>query len=423
MVVLAAAVGCGKKGDPLPPLRKNPQPPTALTIAQRGELLQVSCAAPRLTLDGARLGVMDIELLRADGEGDFRQLAGLAEQIKAAPGETLVFDEVKPEPGSLVRFSVSARSGKHGSAPAGPISYSVREIPPAPTALLAELEPGCVEISWTEALASTLEAPLPPAAAPEPPVSPGAGKRDAAPEPSAADAPRRSPGPPDRAKREETRPRVTEERETGDDEAARQQVQDPRREGERQDRGSAEAPSAEAALEPTPEPTPRPTPPAVGVLIYRRFADEDFGPSLNQAPLETASFVDTEAPLEAELCYTARTVVSLQPFVESGDSEEACLFFRDIAPPEIVVGVTLLRQPEGIEVIWSGSQTADLAGYRVYRAHRGEPAALLVELPPATLHYVDADPPPAAVLEYTITAVDSAGNESEPSDFERIRTR
>ena len=65
--------------------------------------------------------------------------------------------------------------------------------------------------------------------------------------------------------------------------------------------------------------------------------------------------MDTEAPLDAELCYAARTVVSLQPFVESGDSEEACLLFKDIAPPEIVVGVTLLRQPEGIEVIWSGS--------------------------------------------------------------------
>ena len=142
VVLLAAAVACGKKGDPLPPLRKNPQPPTALTIAQRGDLLQVSCAAPRLTLDGARLGVMDIELLRADGAGDFRQLALLAEQIKAAPGETLVFDQVKPEAASVVRFAVTARSEKHDSAPAGPIEYSVREIPPAPTNLLAALEPG-----------------------------------------------------------------------------------------------------------------------------------------------------------------------------------------------------------------------------------------------------------------------------------------
>jgi len=408
VVLLAAAVACGKKGDPLPPLRKNPQPPTALTIAQRGDLLQVSCAAPRLTLDGARLGVMDIELLRADGAGDFRQLALLAEQIKAAPGETLVFDQVKPETASVVRFSVTARSEKHDSAPAGPIEYSVREIPPAPTNLLAELEPGRVSLSWVEALPSTLEAPPPPAGQSESQISPETETPEAAPRPeSPAGVRKQPPSPEDRAEREQ----------------ARQQMQELKRGAEREDRDPVEGPGAEAALEPTPEPTPRPTPPAVGVLIYRRVADEDFGPSLNQAPLKIATFVDAAAPLETQLCYAARTVVSIQPFVESGDSEEACLLFTDIAPPEIVVGVTLLRRPEGIEVSWSGSQTADLAGYRVYRAHRGEPAALLAELPPEILRYIDADAPPAAVLDYTITAVDSTGNESEPSDSERIRTQ
>ena len=394
MVLLAATVGCGKKGDPLPPLRKNPQPPTALAIAQRGDLLQVSCAAPRLTLDGARLGVMDIELRRADGAGDFGRLAQLAEQIKAAPGEVLVFDELKPETGSVVRFSVNARSEKHGSAPAGPLEHTVREIPPAPTALLAELEPGLVNLRWIEALPSTLETPPLLAGEPGSLIPPGTENPAAAPpveSPAADDDPARSKMPP-----------LT---------------------GERGDLEPVRGMGADAAIEPTPEPTPLPTPPAVGVLIYRRVAHEDFGPSLNQAPLKITSFVDTAAPLDEELCYAARTVVSLQPFVESSDSEEACLLFRDIAPPESVVGVTLLRQPDGIEVSWSGSQTPDLAAYRVYRAHRGEPAALLAELPPETLRYLDADPPPAAVLEYTITAVDSTGNESEPSDSERIRTQ
>ena len=125
----------------------------------------------------------------------------------------------------------------------------------------------------------------------------------------------------------------------GADGAARQEMQEPKREPEREERQPVEGTDAEAALEPTPEPTPLPTPPAEGVLIYRRGADEDFGPSLNQAPLKTTSFVDTAAPLDTEVCYAARTVVSLQPFVESRDSAEACLLFKDIAPPESVVGV------------------------------------------------------------------------------------
>ncbi len=388
-MLLAAAIGCGKRGDPRPPLRKNPEPPAALAIAQRGELLQVSCAAPRLTLDGARLGVMDIQLLRADGEGDFERLAKLATQMKAAPGEILVLDEVKPELGSLVRFSAIARSEKHDSAPVGPLSFAVREIPPAPTALSAELQPNKVVLNWSEALPSTLPPP-PPAALPA-----SAGP---SPEAESADVP---PGPP-----READPAAPSLPEPTPELAAP---------------GSAVA--TDAVLEPTPEPSPAPTPPAVGVLIYRRQADEDYGPSLNSAPLAVSGFVDTGAPLDTELCYAARTVVSLQPFVESGDSEEACLLFEDIAPPEAVVGVTLLRQAEGIEVSWSPSQSADLLAFRVYRAHRGEPPVLLAELTPDILNYLDPNPPPAAILEYTITALDSSGNEGAPSDTERIRTQ
>ena len=66
---------------------------------------------------------------------------------------------------------------------------------------------------------------------------------------------------------------------------------------------------------------------------------------------------------------------------------------------------------------WLNDEVEDLA----YDPERSK--ELLAEVGPLTLRHLDTQPPPAAVLEYTVTAVDSTGNESEPSAAERIRTQ
>ena len=71
VAVVLAVGGCGKRGDPLPPLRRVPQPVTGLRIAQRGDKLEIAYTAPRNTTDGARLPVLEIDVMRMDGEGDF----------------------------------------------------------------------------------------------------------------------------------------------------------------------------------------------------------------------------------------------------------------------------------------------------------------------------------------------------------------
>ena len=76
LVLVALVVpACGKRGDPRPPLRRTPQPLGQFKVAQRGARLEVSGVAPRSSTEGVALATMTVELLRADGDGDFLKLA------------------------------------------------------------------------------------------------------------------------------------------------------------------------------------------------------------------------------------------------------------------------------------------------------------------------------------------------------------
>lgn len=52
-------VGCGKKGEPLPPLRTIPLPTTDLSVYQQGRLILFDLAYPSTTLSGLPLGGID----------------------------------------------------------------------------------------------------------------------------------------------------------------------------------------------------------------------------------------------------------------------------------------------------------------------------------------------------------------------------
>jgi hypothetical protein len=54
--LLAAALGCGKQGPPLPPLRNVPAPTKDLTVVQQGPRLLASLTYPTVTPAGTALG-------------------------------------------------------------------------------------------------------------------------------------------------------------------------------------------------------------------------------------------------------------------------------------------------------------------------------------------------------------------------------
>jgi hypothetical protein len=148
--LLAAALvvpACGKRGDPLPPLPRYPQPVTGLVLSQRGAEVVLQAVAPRQTAAGAPLGVFEVEIFRADTGGDIEKL-GKSVRVRVAPGET--FTQAWPLPIAGTNVRVAARGVNRGQP--GQLAEAmllVQEPPKPPTALTPTLDAGGVALTWT----------------------------------------------------------------------------------------------------------------------------------------------------------------------------------------------------------------------------------------------------------------------------------
>ena len=129
-----------------------------------------------------------------------------------------------------------------------------------------------------------------------------------------------------------------------------------------------------------------------GFFVYRRTGDAAYGPPLVEAPLEETRFDDGAAPLGTAACYVVRAVASPDPLIESAPSNEACVEVRDVTAPAAPVGLVVLPREAGLELLWSPSAEADLAGYRIYRTAPGEPERV-AEIEMAHSSWVDTRRP------------------------------
>ena len=353
LALLAALPACGKRGDPQAPLPRTPQPVTGLSVAQRGPQLEITYVAPRATTGGVALPAVDVELLRAEVEGDFAGVARTATR-KAAPGEVVHETAPLPPPGTHVRLAARARASGRASALTPVVSLAVQAPLKAPADLKAELTPKGVSLEWTE----------PPGGIPPPIVAP---------------SPSPSPSPP---------PPV---------------VPSPRP-------SAAPAPSPSPSAAPTPPP-----PPSSGYWIYRRDPGGAYGAPLVRAPLQVARHGDETVARGQSVCYVARLVAATDPVIESGSSNEVCLTVKDVEAPAAPTGVTALARDGAVEVSWSPSSERDLASYRVYRAAPSGSRERVAEVGAGESTFRDTAAGAGVTYVYTVTAVDAAGNESPPS--------
>ena len=186
-VLLAAALACGKKGDPRPPLRPTPATITGLRLAQRGDEVEIRFTAPRASTDGAPLPVLDIELFVAQAEGDLTKIVG-ARRFKAAPGELLTQTEPLPSPGVTLRAAARAiAKGHRGSLPE-PAHLLVSAPLSAPTDLSAQPGREGLALAWQGELPTPLPTPTP-APTPTPNPTPGADLPSAPPGPTPTPTP------------------------------------------------------------------------------------------------------------------------------------------------------------------------------------------------------------------------------------------
>jgi hypothetical protein len=377
-ILLPPLTACGKRGDPLPPLRKTPAPVLGLKVAQRGDQLEVAYQAPGASTDGVRLPELQMEILMAQGDGDFEKLATRRTR-KAEPGERVAELLPAPPAGTTVRVAVRALARSRASVRT-PVAGLVAQTPPvAPRALTGELVPTGVALAWKGArpdpVKAALPAPIPLAGPPGPPgtraSSPGAG-----------------PVPP---------------REAG--------------------AGGPTPPVASGPATPAPPagtPPPAGTSPAAppfpgGFSVYRRAGDGVYTVPLGP-PTDAKSLVDTTAPLGQSVCYVVRAVASLEPIVESASSEEACVAVADIAPPETPTGLSILAVAGGIELSWSPLPEADLAGYRILRGAPAGAPEPIAEVAPNQTQFLDRGAVRGIRYRYRLVAFDRAGNASPPSE-------
>jgi fibronectin type 3 domain-containing protein len=152
-----------------------------------------------------------------------------------------------------------------------------------------------------------------------------------------------------------------------------------------------------------------------GFLIYRRAKSSRYAAALTSQVVEAPHYEDAAASLGGEFCYVVRTAISTDPPIESDASNEVCLKVEDVTAPSPPTGVTTLAVESGIEVSWSPSGEIDVASYRIQRAVKGAQPERIGEVVAPTTSFRDTTASQDKRHRYTVTSVDQAGNESQPS--------
>ncbi|HSD66465.1 MAG TPA: hypothetical protein VLF95_07180 [Vicinamibacteria bacterium] len=378
LVALAGlAPACGHRGDPLPPRRRTPPAPQEFRLAQRGDFLEVRAVAPAASVDGVAYEALTVEFLWVEGPQDLEK-AGRRHAVRATPGRRVVETLPLPPPGATVRAAARGVAGGRKGQRTLTMALVTRTPPEAPRELAAALAEDGVALSWRGARPRPVESPGPGAKTP----APGAPAGVVVPPP---------PAPP-------TGPTPT---------PLQPDVPAP---------GPAPA-TAKTASEPGAEAEAAPEGPRTsGFFVYRRLGGAAYDTPLPEEPLERRSLSDTLVPRGTTACYVVRAVASTEPLVESAPSNEACIEVRDIAAPAPPAGLAVLPREAGLEILWSPSAEADIAGYRVYREAPGGASVRIAEVGATRAAWLDETAERGVVYRYTATAFDQSGNESERAE-------
>ncbi len=171
LLALSILTACGKKGDPLPPLRNIPMPTKDLQIRQQGAFILLDMGYPSTTVSGMALGGVDavelLELVKPAPLGDdppevsAAELAATAETLltlsgaelnSAVTGERigirLPIAEEPPEEPRVSIFAVRTRKGDEVSEISNRVMLIPVEPPAPPRELTVTPRALSIELAW-----------------------------------------------------------------------------------------------------------------------------------------------------------------------------------------------------------------------------------------------------------------------------------
>ncbi|HEX7151462.1 MAG TPA: hypothetical protein VF618_08250 [Thermoanaerobaculia bacterium] len=152
-----------------------------------------------------------------------------------------------------------------------------------------------------------------------------------------------------------------------------------------------------------------------GYNIYRLGAEEtlsEFAVPINTAPITTTTYTDN--PPYGDHSYRVSAVASFdRPSIESDASAPASATFKDLEAPPPPASVTVLIETKVVRLLWDPVEVPDLNGYNVYRTE-GTARLKLTPHPARQTHFGDEAIQLGITYVYSITAVDKTGNESAP---------
>jgi hypothetical protein len=184
-----------------------------------------------------------------------------------------------------------------------------------------------------------------------------------------------------------------------------------------------------------------PAPPASAQItyklrIYRREQGKQTDTRVSDAGLPDCSstqpvstlpeFLDQTVEWEKHYDYRATlvTVVSgpgkPEVEVEGDDTPAAQVFAHDVFPPAVPSGLQAVFSGVGqspfVDLVWSPSTEADLAGYNIFRHEAGGEPARLNSEPVKAPAFRDPNVQPGKKYFYSVSAVDERNNQSPRSE-------
>jgi hypothetical protein len=384
VLILAAAIAagaCGKRGNPLPPLRPLPAAIRDLSVKRVDGRIELTFAIPTVNADGTTPVAIDRVEVHAvpvmpgitpktapqmlEDSSTLRttlQVRTPVETDSAAPAPARVESAANPAPGerALVVDNPSAIAGPGATAinyvvagvvgggrgrkgPASPVvSVSLAEPPPPPASLTLAHDERAITVTWPRVSGQqVLVFDTHPRATTSAPTAPAAGALPAAGAPPATSVP-----------------------------AAPRQL----------------------------------TPSPVGTFAFTE-------------PVEFG----------VERCYTVRSVrVTGAASVLGPASPEACITPVDKYPPPSPSNLQVLQEGQAVTLNWTSVEAPDLAGYVVLRGEgAGEAMRPLVRTPLAGTTFSDTSVVPGATYTYSVYAVDTAPipNVSQQSQRRSVTVR